>query len=326
VVKNLENVLKRVSTEAMSISDRLKIVFVTFLWSLCYPLIKVGLSSGTSPLLFGSLRTAIAALVFFCVALWRKEKISQASRYKLYLIIIGLMAFVAYFGMFVGGSNVNPGLASVIGNSHPIMASLLAVYFLTESLSSIKVTGLFFGFIGIVLISVPTFYGETSNNLTGIVFVFIGALGVAAGNVFLKKFSKSNFPISVLAIQFMLCSVFLFSSALISKDPFIIKWNLEFSSSLIILSVIGTAIADIIWLDLLKRNSLTKLNVYIFLTPAFSLVIGIIFFNEKIGAWEIVGIGAILIGVFMVIERKIENTNIKKLAFFGFHQTHKRTK
>jgi drug/metabolite transporter (DMT)-like permease len=120
----------------------------------------------------------------------------------------------------------------------------------------------------------------------------------------------------VLVIQFILCSVFLLASALISKGLFIIKWNLEFSSSLIILSVIGTAIADIIWLDLLKRNSLTKLNIYIFLTPGFSLVIGIFFFNEEIGVWEIIGISAILIGVFMVIERENEGNMIKQATLF----------
>jgi drug/metabolite transporter (DMT)-like permease len=148
----------------------------------------------------------------------------------------------------------------------------------------------------------------------GIGLVLIGALGTAAGNVFLKKFSKSSFPISVLAIQFMLCSVLLFSSALMSEVPLVIKWNLRFFVSLIILSVVGTAFADIIWLDLLKRKSLTKLNVFIFLTPAFSLVMGMIFFNEKLGVWEIIGIFAILIGVLMVIDRESGHTKTKDKA------------
>lgn len=248
-MKNLANILGRILSESMSISDKMKIVFVTFLWALCYPLIKVGLSSGTTPLLF----------------------------------VIGLVAFVGYFEMFVGGSSVNPGLASVIGNSNPIMASLLAVTFLSESLSLIKISGLFFGFISIVLISIPTFYGESSNSLMGIGLVLIGAFGTAAGNVFLKKISKSSISISVLAIQFMLCSVLLFSSTIMSKGPLVIKWNFGFSVSLIVLSVVGTAITDIIWLDLLKRKSLTKLNFFILLTPAFSLVIGMIFFNERLG-------------------------------------------
>jgi drug/metabolite transporter (DMT)-like permease len=313
-MKKQASLLERVPTEIMIISDRLKMVFVAFLWSLCYPLIKVGLSGGIPPLLFGTLRTAIAALVLFGVAYRRKEQISQAGRYKFFLFVIGLMAFFGYYGMFVGGSSVSPGLASVIGNSNPIMASLLAAAFLSESLNLIKIAGLFFGFIGVVLISVPTFFGETSNSLVGIGLVLIGALGTAAGNVFLKKFSKSSFPISVLAIQFMLCSVLLFSSALMSERPLVINWNLRFSVSLIILSVVGTAFADIIWLDLLKRNSLTKLNVFIFLTPAFSLVMGMIFFKEKLGVWEIIGIGAILIGVLLVIDRESDNTKTKDKA------------
>lgn len=312
-MKKQASLLERVPTEIMTISDRLKMVFVAFLWSLCYPLISVGLSEGIPPLLFGTLRTAIAALVLFGVAFWRKEQISQAGRNKFILLGIGLMAFLGYFGMFMGGSSVNPGLASVIENSNPLIASMLAVAFLSESLNLTKITGLFFGFVGVLLISVPTFNGETSNSLTGIGLILIGALGTAAGNVLLKKISKSCSPISMLAIKFILCSVLLFTASLVNKEQLFIKWTSTFSVSLIVLSVFGTAYADIIWLDLLKRNSFTKLNVFIFLTPAFSIAIGIIFFNEKLGIWEIFGIGAILMGVLMVIDRESTKGSKTKL-------------
>jgi drug/metabolite transporter (DMT)-like permease len=132
----------------------------------------------------------------------------------------------------------------------------------------------------------------------------LGAFGAAAGNVFLKKFANSNFPISLLAIQFAIASPLLLLAALLIEFPLSVKWGFGFSFSLTVLAIGGTALADIMWLDLLKRNSLTKLNVFIFLTPAFSIVMGMIFFNEKIGGWEMFGIGAILIGVFLILEHR----------------------
>jgi drug/metabolite transporter (DMT)-like permease len=53
----------------------------------------------------------------------------------------------------------------------------------------------------------------------------------------------------------------------------------------------------------LKRNPLTKLNIFIFLTPAFSLGMGMMFFNEKVGIWELSGMGAIFAGVFLILGR-----------------------
>jgi drug/metabolite transporter (DMT)-like permease len=292
----------------MTRPDILKMVFVALLWALCFPLLKVGLAGGTTPLLFGALRTSIASIFLAGVAVRRKEQLSEIGSRKLLLVAIGTAAFLGYYGMVLGGSSVNPGLASVVSNTNPLIGSLLAAVFLSDSLNLRKFSGLFMGFLGVISISVPAFNGETSNSLIGIGLVLLGAFGAAAGNVLLKKFANSNFPISVLAFQFAIASPLLFLAALFIEPPLSIKWGFAFSVSLTVLAIGGTALADIIWLDLLKRNSLTKLNVFSFLTPAFSIIMGMMFFNEKIGAWEIVGISAILIGVFLILERRSQLT------------------
>jgi drug/metabolite transporter (DMT)-like permease len=109
-------------------------IFVALLWALCFPLLRVGLASGTSPLLFGALRTAIASIVLAGLAFRRRERISETGSRKLVLAAIGATVFLGYFGMVLGGSSVNPGLASVVSNTNPIIGSLLAVVFLSDSL------------------------------------------------------------------------------------------------------------------------------------------------------------------------------------------------
>jgi drug/metabolite transporter (DMT)-like permease len=300
--------------DKMARSDVLKMIFVTFLWALCFPLIKVGLDGGTSPLIFFTLRSLAASILLFAVATRRKEPIAEIRKHWLLLCAIGLAAFFGYFGMVLGGVSVNPGIASVIGNSHPIVASILAVIFLSESLSFFKITGLIFGFVGVILSSVPSLLGETSNSLSGIGLILLSAVATGVGNVLFKKISNSKFPTSVLAIQFAFATVLLFLSALLIERPLVINWDLGFMVSLLVLSFGGTALADIIWIDLLKSNSLTKLNVFIFLTPAFSILMGIVFFKERLGLWEMLGIGAILSGVFMILQNRTKDSKILNAA------------
>jgi drug/metabolite transporter (DMT)-like permease len=289
----------------MSRGDILKMILVSLLWALCFPLIKVGLESGTSPLLFITLRSAIASLILFGMAVRNKEPFRLVSENKFLLFVLGLTAFFAYFGMVLGGARVNPGFASVIGNSNPIIASVFAVIFLGESVNRTKAVGLLLGFVGVIMTSVPSLAGESSNSLIGILLVLVGALGAATGNILLKKFASSQIPMSVLAAQFVVCSPLLLLAAIVSAGPLIIRWSFGFSIALVLLAVGGTALADILWLDLLKRNSLTKLNIFIFLTPVISLVLGILFFNERLGKLESLGTGAILIGIFMALQREI---------------------
>ncbi len=298
------------SHETMTTADVLKMTFVAFLWALCFPMIKVGLRSGTAPVLFGALRSILAALGLYFVAWRHNEPISRVREHWFMLFMLGITAFFGYSGMVMGGASVNPGLASVIGNSHPIMASVLAAIFLSESLTKVKVVGLVLGFIGVVLMAMPSLLGETTNSLFGIGFILVSAVGTGAGNVFLKKVSSSDFPMLALVAQFVVAAFMLFPVSIFFEGAPGIKWDVGFSISLIVLSVGGTALADILWLDLLKRNSLSKLNVFIFLTPAFSLLMGMTFFHESFGVWEVLGIAAILAGVFLVLERKRTGTRV----------------
>jgi hypothetical protein len=75
-------------------------IFVALLWALCFPLLRVGLASGTSPLLFGALRTAIASIVLAGLAFRRRERISETGNRKLVLAAIGATVF---FGIFRDG-------------------------------------------------------------------------------------------------------------------------------------------------------------------------------------------------------------------------------
>ena len=289
---------ENIHPEHLKIADSLKMILVALLWALCFPLIKVGLQSGTPPILFGALRALLAAFGLCILARVRKESISRIKEHWFLLLIVGVTAFFGFAGMFLGGSSINPGLATVIGNSNPIMASILSAIFLSEILTRTKIMGLIFGFAGVILISVPAFSGGAIS-LAGISFVLLGALSAGAGSVLLKKVSNSDFPILTLVVQFSFAAIFLFIVSFVIEGVPAIKLNFSFSLSLTILALGTTALADVLWIDLLKRNSLSKLSIYMFLTPAFSILLAVIFFREKFGLWESLGIIMILFGVLL---------------------------
>ena len=293
-----------------SLKDNLKMVLVTFLWALCFPLIKLGLASGTSPIFFGALRALIAAIGLFALARFRGEPVSRVKEHWFLLLMIGMAAFFGFAGMFLGGSKLNPGLAAVIGNSNPIMASILAAIFLSESLTTSKVFGLILGFIGVIFISVPAFSDKTISSIYGIGFVLLGTLSAGAGSVLLKKVSLSDFPILTLFFQFAFAAILLFSVSFFAESSPSITWSFSFTISLMVLALGTTAWADILWIDLLKRNALSKLSIFMFLTPVFSIAMGIAFFKETFGIWETFGIIIILIGVLLSLAPNFNSAKI----------------
>ena len=280
------------------------IVLVAFLWAICFPLIEIGLSS-VSPLLFGAIRALIAGIGLILPSIFFSS--SQAIYKNLWVLLFGAgftYTFLGFGGMFLAGGRVTPGLATVLANTQPLIAAILAHFFLSENLNFRRISGLLIGFLGIIIIA---FFGLIEpfsiGSLAGIGFILVGAIGTAFGNVFLKKLAGKVDALMATGIQFLVGALFLFAASFISETPSSIQWNKDFLISLFTLGFLGTALVTYLWYRLLQRVPLTQLNVFTFLTPGFGFFIGFLFFSERLTLNEIGGIGLILVGIFLVIKR-----------------------
>lgn len=287
------------SATRMPLSVMAGTVLVMFLWALCFPLISVGLSA-SPPMAFAALRAVFAGAVLLMVAQWLGRPAIQGTGNWAGVVLVGLAATsLGFFGMFYGDARVSPGLATVIANTQPLIAAVLARGLLNEHLRAIQRYGLMVGFGGIVLIGVPNLSGSDSQML-GIGFILLGAVGIAVSNVALKRLAGRVDNLRAMGWQLVIGSVPLGVLALATENPASINWTLPFLLSLTTLSVIGTAAAFALWFSLLRRETLSRLNVFTFLTPIFGLVIGMVFFAEQVQSVEMVGIGLSLLGIYWV--------------------------
>ncbi len=273
-----------------------------FLWAVCFPLIAVGLSLGP-PLYFAALRSFVAGAGLLGPAFALRRPLPQGWKVWLGLLGIGLSATsMGFGGMFLAGGIVSPGLATVIANAQPLIAAGLAYFVLGERLGPRRRMGLILGFAGIVLIALPGFGGANPNSTPGGVgYVLLGALGVAIGNVLFKRLAGQVDLLMATGWQFVLGGVPLLLAALSFEEPAQVGWSLRFVVVLLALGLLGTALAFALWFSLLHRSELNRLNTFTFLTPVFALIIGAVFFGERLGLIETVGIILTLAGVLRVI-------------------------
>lgn len=216
------------------------------------------------------------------------------------IVLVGLTATsLGFFGMFYGGGRVSPGLATVIANTQPLIAAVLALVFLHEHLSVVQRWGFAAGFGGIVLIGAPSLSG-TDSQLLGIVLILIGAIGVAVSNVALKRLAGRVDILRAMGWQLLIGALPLAVLAVAIEDVGAVSWSLRFFLTLVALSVFGTSAAFVLWFALLRRASLSQLNVFTFLTPIFGLIMGVVFFAERLHALELAGIGLSLLGIYGV--------------------------
>ncbi|MEL0108376.1 MAG: DMT family transporter [Rhodospirillaceae bacterium] len=282
-----------------------QIILVMFLWSICFPLITLGIDYAPH-LTFATLRAILAgiALLFMAALLGRSMPKNLRTWGLLSLIGFGATT-LGFLGMFHAAEFVSPGIATVIANIQPLLAAMLAYFFLQERLSAWGKWGLFSGFAGIILIALPKFTSSGADEFSiGTAYIILAVLGITISNVLIKKLAGTVDALIAMGWQLVLGSIPLAIIAWSMEDPMSIKWSFPFLFSLLSLSLFGTALVYWLWCTVLAKVELNRANVFSFLVPIFGLGMGVSFYEEKLSWPIIVGTGLTLFGIVLVNRRQ----------------------
>lgn len=276
----------------------LLLMLVAFFWALCFPFINLGLSSAP-PLKFAGLRALIAGSTVLLLAFVLHRPLPRGWYIWTRLLIVGGGATtLGFFGMFIGGARVTPGLATVIENTQPIVTAVLAWLLLGESLGNQRRLGLLLGFGGIVVISAPHFFEGAPSTAAGIAILLASAMGVGLANVVLKSLAGKVDVLMAAGWQLVLGSIPLLIAGGFVERQQTVHWDSVFVFVLLVLSLFGTAAASVLWFFLLRRAAVGRLTTYTFLTPVFGLLLSFFLFGERLNIWQASGTVLILAGVW----------------------------
>ena len=273
------------------------------LWASCYPLIAISLDSAPH-LTFAVMRAAIAGSLLLGVALILRRSFPADLESWSWIGLAGLaMTGLGYYGMFHAAEFVSPGLATVIANSQPLIAAVLAFLLLGERLSKWGWVGLLLGFVGILVIASPQMLQGPISVTTGLYYVILAASGVAVGNIAIEKLAGRVDAAMAMGLQLLIGALPLGLIASLTETPSDMEWSPIFILNLLGLSIPGTAIAFWLWQVTLSNLELSKANVFSFLVPVFGLTIGSTFFGERLTLLVVVGTVIATAGVLITTAR-----------------------
>lgn len=139
----------------MSVLTIVQVILVMLLWAACFPLITTGIQYAPH-LTFAAMRAVLAGFALIIVAFALRRPLPRDFRTWTMLAIVGFGATsLGFLGMFHAAEFVSPGIATVIANTQPLLAAILAGMVLHERLTPRGRAGLVLGFIGILSIAAP---------------------------------------------------------------------------------------------------------------------------------------------------------------------------
>ena len=294
-----------VQSESLSLRNRrmhtLIMVGLTPLYAICFVAIRIGLSYAP-PLAFAALRVLLAGAALLTVAWWRGQRLRIPRRYWPTLLLLTVSNGVIGYGtMFLSPGSAGAGIASVLGNTQPLVVIALATVFLHERLTWHKAGALAAGIFGVVLISTAALEITSTAGLVGSLLALASAVAFGASTIFVARLAQDAPLLTLTAWQFLLASLPLAALSLLTERQIVQMWDLTFLVIVVVLALFGTALTTAVWYWLVQHDDAGRLSLLLFLVPVLGVSLAVLTLGEQIGWREGIGISLTLGGVLLAL-------------------------
>jgi drug/metabolite transporter (DMT)-like permease len=267
-------------------------------WGASYLFIKVAVED-IEPAPMMAFRTLLAAAVLLGYIVWRlgrERAFGDLRAAWRHCLVLGVFNAALPFWLIAWGEQyIDSGLAAVVQASVPIFNAILILRFLPhERLTRTQVLGLAIGLAGVAVVTGIHPEGGTMA-MMGAFAVVLSSLSYAAGGVYGQR-AVSGTTGPVLAAGSMLTAGLILLPFALLQLPTSVP-SPEAIASLLALSLLGTALAQLILFRMLALHGSARLSLVTYLMPGIALVYGALILDEAITPATIGGLVLILGGV-----------------------------
>lgn len=276
------------------------LILLSLVWGSSFILIKKALL-GLTPLQLGGLRIVLASLVLFLFGFRSLRTISRKD-WK-WITAAGLLSsFFPPFLFALAQTEIDSGVTSIFNSVVPLLTTGVGIVAFSTVVTKRQILGVFIGLLGTLALIVAGIEFKPDRNYAYAIFILLSALGYAVNINIVKKHLAHLSPLAVTTGSFAVA--FLPALLLVSFSGFFteIEGNPEIHTALwylLILSVLGTAVANLFFNRLIQLASPVFAASVTYLIPLVA-VLWAVWDGETMNGYQLLGGVIILIGVWLV--------------------------
>jgi drug/metabolite transporter (DMT)-like permease len=219
--------------------------------------------------------------------------------------VMGLLINVIPFSLLAAGQlYISSGLTSVLNATTPLFTVLVLAVFGDEKLTARRVLGVLLGLAGVTVLRAPWLeHGQAQT--VGMLLCLGGALSYGFAAWWGRRKLTGVAPITSAVCQ-LICSSMVMAVVAAAVDR---PWHLPMPSfatlsALIGLAALGTALAYIVFFQILNRSGAANVMLVTLLIPVTAILLGFLLLGEAISAHEILG-ALIIASALLVIDGRV---------------------
>lgn len=273
-------------------------ILLCLIWGTTWLAIRASLESLT-PFMSAGLRFFLASFVILILMKFNGIELQKDKLAVRLYLLMGFFSFIIPFALVYWAQQFVPsGLAAVLFAVYPFFVAIFSYFRIPEEkIGLVKVAGIIFGFIGIIVIFSDSFGKNISDYILGMMAIVLSGIMQANIAVSLKKLGGHLHSLSMNLVPMFLAGFFMMIFSFLSEDISKNTFDLNAIVSVSYLAVFGSVVTFTSFYWLLKRVNVVLLSLIAFITPIVALLAGWIGYNEQLTNRHLIGSGLVLIGL-----------------------------
>lgn len=289
-------------------SKRLKwgyLLVLSLVWGSSFILIKKGLL-GLTAIQVGSLRIIFAALFLLIIGF---NSLSKIPKYKWKFIVLTSVfgTFIPAFLFAIAETELDSGVTAILNSLTPLSTLLLGIVFFGVAFQKRQVWGVLIGLAGSLLLVFNGAVNHPNQNYFYAILVVIASMCYAINVNLIKRYLSDLTPLSITTGNFLILSLpsltilyftGFFNNSSLTEIGGSLTAMQESILYIMILGVVGTGIANILFFKLIQISSPVFATSVTYLIPIVAFFWGLLD-NEMLTSVQFFGAFIILIGVYL---------------------------
>lgn len=281
------------STAAFSSSDWAIFSAIGMIWGASFLFIAIGLES-LEPGLITLLRVSLGAI---SLGLLPGSRVRLLPEDRGRMLAVSVIWVGVPFTLFpLAEQHINSAVAGLLNGAVPMFTAVFALLFFRRRTNGPQLLGLAIGFLGVVLISVPSL-SEGSSQAFGVLLVLVATFCYGLAINIAAPLQVRYGSRAVMARMLALATVWTLPFGLASLPGSSVE--LAPLAAVAVLGIVGTGAAYLLMGTLVGRVGPTRASFITYMIPVVSLVLGVVFKDDHVAALALVGVALVVGGAVL---------------------------
>jgi len=276
------------------------LILLSAVWGGAFTLNKLALDSYTPEVIVaGRLIVGSVFLIVLVYFMYKRFTINFSQlNYYLFMSLVGIV--IPFIAIINGQKHIDSAMAGILMATMPITTIMLSHFFLVdEKMNKQKFIGFIISFFGVfILIYRDNLFknNSLSSTLESQLLVMLGSTLYSVAAIYGKKYKMTD-PVSASTGTILFATFFMIIYLLFIDDSNPNLSELMLNTNILLLGILCTAIATIIYFQILQTSGASFLSIMNFLIPLWAIVFGILILDDAFSWNYILGLAVILLGI-----------------------------